>query len=83
MMWRNWTDFKYDLADLFFGKQMDEAYNQGIRIGAEFATRKLSFEVSIKRQLQMTKTEDKGYQKAIDAIQRVKPEIARSTGAQV
>lgn len=81
MMIRNWSDFKYEVADLLFGKELDEAYAMGITQGAEYATRKLSFEVNLKRQLKLTKTEERGYDKAIDAIERVKPEIAKSTGA--
>lgn len=83
MMIRNWSDFKYEVADFLFGKELDEAYEMGIRAGAEFATRKLSFEVNLKRQLKLTKTEERGYEYAIDAIKRVKPEIARRTGAMV
>lgn len=83
MMIRNWSDFKYEVADFLFGKELDEAYEMGIRAGAEFATRKLSFEVNLKRQLKLTKTEERGYDYAIDAIKRVKPEIATTTGAMV
>ena len=83
MMIRNWSDFKYEVADLLFGKQMDSAYKDGIRIGAEFATRKLSFEVGLKRRLSLTKTEERGYNHAIVAVERIKPEIASQTGASV
>ena len=80
-MIRNWSDFKYEVTDFFFGKQLDEAYKQGIRIGAEYATRKLSFEVNLKRGLDLTKTEQRGYDYAIAAVARVKPEITLQTGA--
>jgi len=78
---RDWSDWKYEIADILFGKELDEAYAMGITQGAEFATRKLSFEVKLKRSLKLTKTEERGYDLAIDAIERVKPEIAKSTGA--
>ena len=81
MLIRNWSDFKYEVTDFFFGKQLDEAYKQGIRIGAEYATRKLSFEVNLKRGLDLTKTEQRGYDYAIAAVARVKPEITLQTGA--
>jgi hypothetical protein len=55
----------------------------GMRIGAEYATRKLSFEVSLKRCLTLTKTEERGYDYAIAAVARIKPEIASQTGASV
>ena len=81
MLIRNWSDFKYEVADKLFGKELDEAYKMGMRIGAEYATRKLSFEVSLKRCLTLTKTEERGYDYAIAAVARIKPEIASQTGA--
>ena len=81
MLIRNFSDFKFELVELLIGKQLDKAYKQGITIGAEYATRKLSFEVSLKRNLTLTKTEERGYEKAISAIERVKPEIKTQTGA--
>jgi NOL1/NOP2/fmu family ribosome biogenesis protein len=81
MMIRNWSDFKYELSELLLGKQLDEAYKQGITIGAEYAARKLSFEVSLQRGLELTKTEQRGYDYAIEAVARVKPEISLQTGA--
>ena len=81
MLIRNWSDLKYEVADKLFGKELDEAYKMGIRIGAEYATRKLSFEVSLKRCLTLTKTEERGYDYAIAAVARIKPEIASQTGA--
>ena len=83
MLIRNWSDFKYEVADKLFGKELDEAYKMGIRIGSEYATRKLSFEVSLKRCLTLTKTEERGYDYAIAAVARIKPEIASQTGASV
>lgn len=80
-MIRNWSDFKFEVVEFFFGKQLDKAYKQGITIGAEYATRKLSFEVSLKRGLELTKTEQRGYDHAIAAVARIKPEIATQTGA--
>jgi hypothetical protein len=81
MLPRNFSDFKFEFFDFFFGKQLDEAYKQGITIGAEYAARKMSFEVHLKRGLQLTKTEQRGYDKAIAAVERVKPEIKNKTGA--
>ena len=81
MLIRNWSDLKYEIADKLFGKELDEAYKQGIRIGAEFATRSLSFEVNLKRHLKLTKTELRGYNYAIEIIDRTKLHIANKTGA--
>ena len=36
-------EVKYQIADKLFCKEMDEAYSMGIRVGAEFAARKMSF----------------------------------------
>jgi len=80
---RNWSVFNDEVAELLFAKQLDEAYKDGIRIGAEFATRKLSFEVSLKRHLTLTKVESRGYDHAFVAINRAKEEIRNTTGASV
>jgi len=80
---RNLSVFKDEVAELLFAKQLDEAYKDGIRIGAEFATRKLSFEVSLKRHLTLTKVESRGYDHAFVAINRAKEEIRNTTGASV
>jgi hypothetical protein len=69
-------EFKYQIADKLFAKELDEAYDMGIRMGAEFATRTLSFRVSLNSEkVKMTPTEKKGYEKAIQVIEDVKPEI--------
>tara|TARA_R110000796_G_scaffold193054_1_gene309649 strand:- start:592 stop:843 length:252 start_codon:yes stop_codon:yes gene_type:complete len=81
MMIRNWSDFRYEAFEFFFSKRLDEAYKQGITIGAEYAARKMSFEVHLKRGLTLTKTEQRGYDYAIAAVERVKPEISLQTGA--
>jgi hypothetical protein len=80
---RNWSVFKNEVAELLFAKQLDEAYKDGIRIGAEFATRKLSFEVSLKSNLTLTKVESRGYDHALAAIVRAKEDIRNTTGASV
>ena len=73
-------EVKYQIADKLFCKEMDEAYSMGIRVGAEFAARKMSL-VKLKRNLKLTKVEDRGYEYAIEAVERIKPEIEKSTGA--
>lgn len=78
----NWEQFKYDLADFFFSKQMDEAYEQGIRIGAEYAARTISFRVGLKEEkLSLTKTEARGYTHALNVIETCKSDISNTTGA--
>lgn len=79
---RNWDNFLYDLADRLFGKQMDKAYNQGIRIGAEYAARKMSFAVSnADVEKELTKTQLIGYKRAQQELRSVKKEIHAQTGA--
>lgn len=69
-------ELKYQIADKLFAKELDEAYDMGIRAGAEFATRTLSFRVNLNSEkVKMTPTEKKGYSKALRVIEDVKPEI--------
>lgn len=78
------SDLKYEIADWLFGKQLDEAYEMGIRVGAEYATRTISFRVGLKGDSEeMTKTQKIGYQLASDVVQSCKPDIAKTTGAMV
>lgn len=79
---RNWDHFWYDVADALFGRQMDKAYDQGIRIGAEYAARTISFRVSAKEAAQeLTKAQKIGYDKANEIIQDCKDDISKTTGA--
>ena len=80
-MWHNWSDFWYDTADFFFGKQMDKAYKQGIRAGAEYAARKLSNGIHNVDTKSLTKTERVGHTAAMDSMIKSKKEIMRETGA--
>ena len=77
-----WNDIKYEIADKLFARELDEAYNAGIRIGAEYATKKISFRLrAAKESTKLTKTQEVGYAKALEMVQEVKPEITRQTGA--
>jgi hypothetical protein len=78
----NWKLMKYDLADFFFGKQMDEAYWQGVRIGAEYASRMMSFTVvEAGDNTKLTKAQIVGYEVARKAIKDAKKKITERTGA--
>ena len=81
MMRRDWSNFWYDCADFFFGKQMDKAYKQGIRAGAEYAARKLSNEIHNVDTKSLTKTERVGHAAAMDSMINAKKLIMRETGA--
>ena len=81
MTQRDWSNFLYDCADFFFGKQMDKAYNQGIRAGAEYASFKLSFAVRTLDTESMTKTQKIGHEAALAAMIPAKKDIMRKTGS--
>lgn len=79
---QQWKFFRYDLADRLFPKQMDEAYEQGIRVGAEYAARLMSFEVvEAGEKAKLTKPQEKGYEVARAAIREAKKKIHARTGA--
>ena len=70
------SELKYQIADKLFTKELDEAYDMGIRAGAEFATRTLSFRVGLNAEkIKLTKVERSGYEKAIQVIEDTKPEV--------
>ena len=76
---KNWW---YDVADFFFPRAMDTAYDQGIRIGAEYAARIISMEITqAGEKSNLTKTQAVGYDLAKDAVQAAKKKITARTGA--
>lgn len=80
----NWRELKYQIADKLFAYELDEAYALGVRAGAEFAARTISFELGIKEVRQeLTKTQKIGYDKAMAIVQERKEHIRKSTGAAV
>jgi len=77
-----WREVKYQIADKVFKYEMDEAFQMGIREGATFATRKITFRVELKRDRQdLTKTQKLGYEKALEIVQYARTEIKEETGA--
>lgn len=73
---QGWRNFKYAIADKLFAYELDEAYDMGIRMGAEYATHVISFRTSLNAEkIKLTKVEKKGYEKAIDVINDCKPQI--------
>lgn len=77
-----WREVKYQIADKVFKYEMDEAFQMGIREGATFSTRKITFAVELKAdRLNMTKTQKLGYQKAIDIVRDTRAVIKDQTGA--
>ena len=83
MLKRDWKHFRYELADLLFGKQMDEAFREGQHSGIEYATRKLSIAVRHLEASNLTKTQKIGQEAAMEAIAEAKKEITERTGVRL
>ena len=80
MMGRDWKNFKYEIADFFFGSELDEAFREGQRSGVEYTSRKLGMSVRALDVSQMTKTQKIGHEASMAAIAEAKKEIMRETG---
>jgi len=79
---QDWKFFLYDVADRLFPKQMDEAWEQGVRVGAEYAARMMSFMViEAGENAKLTKPQQVGYEVARKAIRDAKKKIHARTGA--
>ena len=76
----DWKLFKYEIADFLFKKQLDEAYEQGMRVGAEYASRMLSFSVRNLDTSKMTKTQKIGHEASMAAVIEAKKDVMRKTG---
>lgn len=80
----NWRELKYMIADKLFAYELDEAYAHGVKAGAEFAARTISFQLGLKESTQeLTKTQKIGYDKANEVVQSCKEDIRNTTGALV
>lgn len=76
------SELKYQIADKLFAKELDEAYGMGMRVGAEYAARIISFRVNLNSEkIKLTRVEKQGYLKALNVIQDCKPQIEEKTGA--
>ena len=79
---QDWKFFLYDVADRLFPKQMDQAWEQGVRVGAEYAARTISFMVvEAGENAKLTKPQQVGYEVARSAIRDAKKRIHARTGA--
>ena len=59
---------KYALAEWLFSKELDEAYEMGIREGANAIHKDILFKLKTAR-TDMTKTRMEGYKKAIEKVE--------------
>lgn len=80
----DWKEFKYQIADFIFRKELDEAFDMGKKHGAEYATKKISGRLSMPSpKEELTKTQLIGYDKANQLVQACKYDIRVNTGANV
>ena len=75
-------EIKYEIADKCFKADMDEAFQMGIREGARFAAQKITFQLDLQSErIIMTKTEKKGYLKAVEVAKEQRQIVKAETGA--
>ncbi len=80
-MLSNWREFKYQIADKLFRRELDDAYALGLRGGVQFATRKISFEVNLKSEsVLMTKTQKLGYDRAAEIVKDTRKLVEQQVG---
>ena len=63
-------ELKYRIADWLFARELDEAYEMGIREGAKVIRQDLAFRLKTSRaQKELTKARKEGYAKAIEVVE--------------
>jgi len=61
---------KYQLAEWLFSKELDEAYEMGIREGANAIHKDVLFRLKTsKTQKELTKARKEGYTKAVEVVE--------------
>ena len=76
------TNWLYDRLDGIFPKVLDKAFDQGLRIGAEYAARKMSMTITeAGEKASLTKAQAIGYEVALQAVTDAKATIKQKTGA--
>jgi hypothetical protein len=74
------SEFKYWIADTFFTRELDDAFRLGVKAGTNQTAATIAFRVGLKR-TNLTKTEAKGYDKALDSLAKVRTEVVAKVGA--
>lgn len=59
----DWEHLRYLIADKLFNSELDEAYHDGLREGADFALQKTG--MAVHRDTELTKTQKQGYDVAV------------------
>lgn len=69
-------EFKYQIADKVFKRELDETHKRAFIAGVEYAVRNISFDSEIQiDKIQLTKVERKGYEKCQQVIQDTRKRI--------
>lgn len=69
-------EFKYQIADRVFKRELDETHKRAFIAGVEYAVRNISFDSEIQiDKIQLTKVERKGYEKCQQVIQDTRKRI--------
>lgn len=76
------TNWVYDRLDVIYPKVLDKAFDQGLKLGAEYAARKMSMTITeAGDKNNLTKAQAVGYEVALQAVQEAKRTITEKTGA--
>ena len=73
------SDIKYWIADLLFTKELDDAYRLGVKAGTNQSLATQAFRVGYRRP-ELTKTELKGYLKAVEIMNESRNEQVDKVG---
>ena len=75
------TNWLYDRLDGIYPKVLDKAFDQGLRIGAEYAARMMSMTITqAGEKAKLTKAQTIGYEVALEAVKEAKVTINNKTG---
>lgn len=72
---RDWKHFKWSMANFFFPGEMGDSYHEGIKWGAEYASRKVAHALRNMDVSELTKTQRIGHEKAVEASVAIRKEI--------
>lgn len=73
------SELKYWIADRFFSAELDDAFRLGVKAGTNQAAATIAFRVGLKRVV-LTKTEEKGYEKALQSLADARSEVVSKVG---
>jgi hypothetical protein len=62
----NWKELKYRIADKLFDRELNDAYEMGVREGVTHTLRELGFTLKLGADDKLTKAQAVGYAKALE-----------------